>query len=72
MANNFGQETESDRWHKRMEAAKLILIIQDSDKSKLTESEKGFVEQMKAILHTPWAPLGKQLFKLRDIKDKVL
>lgn len=64
---NLGQETGSDNDKRVTEVKRLLDIIQEFV-DKLTPREREFVMQMDGASFCS----GKQLFWLRDIKDKYL
>jgi len=72
MPNPLGQYSGHDSISEvKREIRKLIDII-DLEKVQ-SEADKGFVVSMRRSLAIQlWRPSGKQLFRLRDIKDRYL
>jgi hypothetical protein len=70
---NLGQETGGTPEENRDEARKLIELIVLLDYESLPDRDLHFFEDMRNRLVFPKCTVsGKQLFYLRDIKDKLL
>lgn len=65
--HNFGQETGGDDNSRITEAKRIVELLQPRLHA-ITPREREFVMQMDGASHCS----GKQLFWLRDIKDKYL
>lgn len=70
---SLGQETGQTLEEMRKEAKKLIDIISELDFDSLSDKELHFFEDMRNKLIFPkFSISGKQIFWLRDIKDRLL
>lgn len=71
MRSQIGQETGGSKSDNKREVVKLLDMI-DMDLIK-NPKDLGFVIEMrKSLMFGLWSPSGKQLFRLRDIKDSQL
>lgn len=69
----LGQETGGTPEQNKKEFLQLMELIALLDPDSLPDKDRGFYEDMKNRLIFPkFVPSGKQLFWLRDIKDKLL
>ena len=70
---SIGQETGKTPEAMRDEVVQLVKIISQSSPESLSDKDLHFYEDMKNRLVFPkFVPSGRQLFWLRDIKDKLL
>ena len=69
----LGQQTGGDANSRLNEARKLLKIIEASPCANLDDWERAFLESQRTwVLEMGNAPSGKVIFKLRDLRDKVL
>jgi hypothetical protein len=70
--SNIYSTNERDPYADNDEAQRLLDIINGEDTDDLTPWEQDFLESIDGKLAHGWNITEKQLFKLRDIKDKLL
>jgi hypothetical protein len=70
--SNIYSTAERDPYADAEEAQRLLAIINDEDLDDLTEWEQDFIGSITEKLEQGWWITEKQLYKLRDIKDKLL
>jgi len=72
MPNPLGQYSGHNSISEVKREIRQLLDIIEIEKIK-NESDKGFVDSMRRSMAIQlWRPSGKQLFRLRDIKDRYL
>lgn len=69
----LGQQTGGSLRENKEEAARLVKMLDHLPTQNLTEWEQTFLRSVEATVKDPGGRVtGKMVFKLRDIKDKLI